>query len=117
LYVSDIAGQTVLRGWYVHRYDFNQNTPMSGRTVKITTWHIRGFSGFDDENESGLVFDNLIDAIATTFRDDITLGGLTSGTDLEDGEVGIQLLESKPVMFANVLCHSALLQLTTVEFF
>ncbi|MCP4700274.1 MAG: hypothetical protein GY862_25995 [Gammaproteobacteria bacterium] len=41
-----------------------------------------------------------------------TLGGVVCST-VDDSQAGIQIVDSMPVMFAGVLCHSAKLKLNT----
>lgn len=106
------AGGEQLRGWYVRRLSRRvERDGMDGRRV-FTTWLIRGVMALQDGTQSELEFDGLVDAIASAFDADATLGGAVMST-LQDGEIGAQLTGAGPVMFAGVLCHAADLTLTT----
>lgn len=67
----------------------------------------------DDETQSELAFDNLIEAARDAFREDETIGGAVETTTV-DGQAGLQLDDSGPSMFAGVLCHHARLSLATI---
>lgn len=112
LYVADIGGQQQLRGWYVRRVATPQTSRALGRYERTYAWHIRGFMALSDAEASELAFDALIEAICARFRADETLGGAVASTVIE-GEAGIQVKESGPVLFAGVLCHAATLTLAT----
>lgn len=101
-------------GWNVRRVSKTETSPATGRWHVTNRWQIKGFLSLDDESESELIFDGLIEAIGDAFREDETLGGLVDSTVLENPNVaGIQVEDSGPVMFAGVLCHSARLALYT----
>lgn len=108
LYVSN--GQ--LRGWFVRRIATAETSPALGTAIEVHRWRIQGFMALDDTGSSELAFDDLIEAIRDAFRADETLGGEISGTATKDG-TGIQVEDSLPVAFCGVLCHSALLALST----
>ena len=101
-----------LLGWFVRREGVVEK-PLNGTVGdEETRWIIRGFMGLSDADQSELVFDDLIDAIRDAFRADDRLGGAVISCTTE-ARAGIELLASEPVMFANTLCHSARLGLTT----
>ena len=104
------AGGKIL-GWNLRRVSRNESAKNYRHDV-INVWRITGFMSFDDASSSELFFDNLIEKIVDAFRDDEALGGIVTTTDVEDS-FGIQLIDSGPVMFAGVLCHSARLELKT----
>ncbi len=115
LYVVQIDGQPQpeqLRGWYVRRLAFRVERNGAGRRRVFTSWQIRGVMALADEMQSEIVFDALVDAVRRAFEDDATLGGAVQST-LFETEVGAQLKNSGPVMFAGVLCHAADLVITT----
>lgn len=101
-----------LKGWIIRRTGFRVTSSALGRDTVVNRWRIDGWAGFDDAASSELAFDNLIEEIRAAFRADESLGGVVAGTVI-DGEAGIQLDDSGPVMFAKVLCHSARLRLAT----
>lgn len=114
LYEYGSAPDNRIMGWHVRRTAKSEKSHAIGRTVVVNTWQIRGVMGFDDADQSELLFDALIEAIGDAFRADETLGGVAE-TALEDmgGIAGIQVEDSGPVMFAGILCHSAKLKLVT----
>jgi hypothetical protein len=111
-YVAQIDGAEQLRGWYVRRTGRKQQSPALGRYVITESWLIKGFMALADEAESELVFDDLCEVVIETFRTDETLGDAVASTVMDDGTAGLQM-DSGPVMFAGVLCHSASLTLST----
>ena len=86
----------------------------SERWSVLTQWRIRGFMALSDAAGTEKTFDDLIDAAADAFRADPTLGGVVFSTlNPQSDETGLQLVQSRPVLFAGVLCHSAELNLYT----
>lgn len=101
-----------IRGWFVRRVGTVGTSPALTRHSALHRWRISGFMSLDDERQSEVAFDTLIEALRAAFRADETLNGLIGG--MSDGRVsGLQLDESQPVSFAGVLCHSARLTLYT----
>lgn len=118
LYVADIGGQKLIRGWYVRRQATRELSAMIGVSMRVTSWRIVGYHGLDDVTESELVFDELIEAACDAFRADPTLSGivadlcdLTSGS--EDKPQGLQVEDFAQVLLAQKLCHRVQLALTT----
>lgn len=118
LYVATIAGQPLIRGWYVRRLATREVSAIVGVSMRVTTWRIVGYHGLDDATESETVFDDLIEAACDAFRVDPTLGGvvadlcdLTSGA--EDKPQGLQVEDFAQVLLSQKLCHRAQLALTT----
>lgn len=107
------AGEQQLRGWFVRRLGIVETSAAANRRVQAVTWRIQGVMALDDEASSEIAFDNLIETIGDTFRDDPTLGGLVLTPKPEDDDAGVQVVDSGPVMFASVLCHAARLAITT----
>lgn len=112
LYVHTTPAGEQLRGWFVRRLANRRARNGAGRVRVTTTWQIRGLMAVQDETQSELVFDGLIDAVGAAVEVDLTLGGAVEST-LFEREVGAQLTASGPVMFAGVLCHMADITLTT----
>lgn len=105
-----------LHGWHFYREATAEEDLNNGEVRRLHRWKIRGFMSLDDADATGIVFDNLVDAIATAFRVNPTLGGVclaNKNLDQEFGPSGIQVESITPVMFANVLCHRAELSLIT----
>jgi len=111
LYVP--PGENQLRGWFVRRGAIQEVSAGGSRRVQTIAWRIQGVMALKDEDSSEIAFDNLIETITDTFRADPTLGGLVLTPKPEDEDAGVQVVDSGPVMFANVLCHAARLALTT----
>ena len=80
-------------------------------TLNAHTWRITGYMALDDGGATELVFDELVEAIRLAYRLDPTLGGAAQLSPADGA--GIDVTDSKPVVFCGVLCHSATLQLTT----
>jgi len=112
LYVVQVAGADQLRGWQIRRFSARQVFVDVGRWAVYTTWRLRFFMALNAESEK--IFDDLVEAASEAFRVDDNLGGAVfSSINPESNEAGLQLEESIPVFFANVLCHSARLALYT----
>ncbi|MDA8107567.1 MAG: hypothetical protein M0015_02930 [Betaproteobacteria bacterium] len=107
------ANAARLNGYHVRRVATAEDEPMVGAKKEVThTWEIRGFMALDDADATEKLFDNQVEAIRDTFREDDTLGGLVA-TTVVGNAAGVQVLESVPVVFAGVLSHSAKLRLFT----
>lgn len=104
-----------INGWHFRRTKRKDTQPYIGRREIVQEWTIRGFISLDDAGETEKTFDALIDNIIDAFFADDTLGGIID-TMIVNNNIGIQLLNSQPVMFAGVLCHSAELQFSTRHF-
>lgn len=108
-----------LHGYYIRRLRTRELHIDIGRYVVDHTWLIRGFMSLDDADASEKTFDTTIEAICTAFRTNSLVMADVETCFAEDGdavESGIQVLETGPVMFSGVLCHSARLGLTTRHF-
>lgn len=106
-----------LRGWFIRRVTTGEASKHRGRGVEHITWDIRGFMALIDDDQSELVFDALIEGIRDAFRTDDDLGGQVDQTTLpSNSESGIQLIDSGPAMFANILVHACRLRLNTVRY-
>lgn len=113
-YVATISGSPQLRGWQIRRVAKREVFVDHGRWSVHNRWRIRGFMALNDATESEKTFDSLIAALEDAFRANDTLGGeVMTCIDPETSEAGLQLIESKPVLFAGVLCHSAECELKT----
>lgn len=119
---ADDAGGEQVRGWFLRRVRTTETTGGLGRTINQHQWELKGFMSLRDEptdtqpgEASELEFDALVEAVRLAYRQSVTLGG-----DVEPGPLGqpsgFQVTDSRPVMLAGVLCHSATLALTTYEY-
>lgn len=99
-------------GWFIRRLALSETPDTTTYNTVVETWRIRGFMSLNDAAESELAFDDLIDAIRAAFRNDETIGDVVETTKA-DGEIGIQIEDSGPVMFAGVLCHGVTMRLKT----
>ena len=112
--VTTIGADEQLRGWHIRRLSYRETLVDSERWSVLTQWRIRGFMALSDAAGTEKTFDDLIDAAADAFRADPTLGGVVFSTlNPQSDETGLQLVQSRPVLFAGVLCHSAELNLYT----
>lgn len=114
LYKDNASGR--IKGWNFFREATRELDLDNGSVRRLHTWRITGFMSIDDVDATGKTFDDLVDAVATAFRTDRTLGGKVDDIkdmNQEDGESGIQVDSIEPVMFAGVLCHRARLRLVT----
>lgn len=109
------SGVEQLRGWWLRRTATQEVTLGIGRNMEVHTWRIRGYMALNDFEASEMEFDALIEAMRDAVRADPTLGGVCEQSPLGDGEAsdGLQVVESAPVLFCGVLCHSAVLEMRT----
>ena len=113
-YLSGAAPDQRILGYHVRRASTREVAESTGRWSIWHRWRIRGAMAVDDADASEKLFDAQIETIRTAFRADESLGGLIFGmVEASTGEVGIQVLDEGPVMFAGVLCHFAEMRLTT----
>jgi hypothetical protein len=111
-----------LHGWYVRRVAVVEKSLSNITNIEHSTWHIVGYLAINDVDASELVFDELIEAVrdlfrvvmANAFRDvENEQIGLFFNEQIGTEQIGLKILESQPVMFAGVLCHSVKCQLIT----
>lgn len=109
------GGSEQIRGWWLRRVGTQERTLGVGRNLEVHTWQVRGYMSLNDTDASEVVFDGLIEAMRNAVRADPTLGGVCEQSPLQDGDGsdGLQVVDSAPVLFCGVLCHSALLELRT----
>jgi len=105
------SGARQVRGWFIRRTGTRETELGVARVLNMHTWQVRGFMALDDAADTEIEFDELIEAIRKAYRADPTLGG---AADLSPADgAGINVTDSRPVVFCGVLCHSAVLTLTT----
>lgn len=82
----------------------------------LDRWQLSLYQSWNDANESALVFDDWLDSIIDAFERGEALDSSETFDLSASGQAGgVVLLDSQPVKFAGVLCHSANLQLTTIR--
>jgi hypothetical protein len=106
--------QGQIRGWYIRRLRKSSFSSTLGLYDEVYHWTIRGFMSVSDNNESELVFDDLIEAIQILFRAHDTLNGTVRTCITAQDEAGIQVVKNGHVMLSGVLCHEAQLSLKTM---
>lgn len=114
LYLDTVTGR--LTGWVFFRERTTESELDIGEVRRVHAWRVLGVMGLDDADSTGLLFDNLVEAVAAAFRVDPTLGGVVLATkDLTQsrGPIGLQVERIEPVMFGGVLCHRVTASLLT----
>lgn len=107
-----LAQKAYLQGFFVRRISTSVSAPaLNSKTVRHR-WRIRGYRALDDDGSSELAFDAVLEDIRAAFAADVTLGGVVDTTHVGP-EAGLQLEESAPLIFADVLCHGARFSLIT----
>ena len=101
-----------IRGWYVRR-TATAEVNANGRILNEHTWTVRGYLSFKGAIDSELIFDDTVERMREAVRVYGTLGlpGLLGASVAE--ERGMQVASAGPVLFAGVLCHSAILEVKT----
>lgn len=80
----------------------------------LDRWQLSLYQSWSDSSASALAFDDWIDSIIDAFERGEALDSSETFDLSANGQAGgVVLLASQPVKFAGVLCHSAILQLTT----
>lgn len=113
LYQDGTGGR--VRGWFVRRVAGRGRRLPSGRVLRRADWQVTGYASLIDGEASELAFDALTDDMIHAVSDEPTLGGVVRGRPV-DGRAGAELVAAEPVMFAGVMCHRAILALTTEHF-
>ncbi|WP_230680869.1 hypothetical protein [Paracidovorax cattleyae] len=107
------GGAPEVRGWWLRRSATREHSPSVARALNAHTWSIRGYMSFRDDDATELVLDGLVEQFRSVVRADPTLGGVVQPGPLDSQEDGVQVMDAGPVRFAGLICHSAVLQLTT----
>ena len=82
----------------------------------LDRWQLSLYQSWSDSSASALLFDDWIDSIINAFERGEPLDSSETFDLSANGQAGgVVLLDSQPVKFAGVLCHSTILQLTTVR--
>lgn len=103
-----------LHGYHIRRVTTREILDDIARWHVFVGWRIRGFMSMEDADATEKLFDTKIELIRDAFRADDSLGGiLFDSMGQGSKEIGIQVLDHRPVLFADVLCHHAELSLTT----
>ncbi len=105
------SGNKIL-GWNIRRLtkrELKQST--SNQQIE---WEIRGFLSLNDEGATELVMDDYADAICNAINTNATLNETVDSIRV-DAYNGARITESRPVMFAGVLCHSVKIRLETLS--
>lgn len=113
LFVTRVDGTDQLRGWWLRRAATMERTLGVGRNMEVHTWHVRGYMALADDAATELAFDELIEALRDAVRANAELGGVCQQGPIDSPTDGLQVINSMPVLFCGVLCHSALLELKT----
>lgn len=113
-YEYELNGEAIILGWNVQRVASPQSRHNTRYDIR-NDWKITGFRTLNDATASGLQFNLLIDDIRDAFNQDSNLNGVVTSLEGDDGVSGIQLVSFRPVMFAGVLSHEAVLSLTTTH--
>lgn len=117
-YIYDLGGgQKRLQGLFIAWRGRTEGSPGLGRSTLTDRWELRYFWALKDADQSEIAFDNKIEAICNAFRADPTLGvadvNCDLGNDDESAPAFIQVKEKNHVLFCDVLCHHARMELFT----
>mgnify|MGYP003603075881 FL=1 len=109
------ADEPHIRGWTVRRTE-TRELNSNGQILNEHTWTVRGYLSFRDSVESELIFDDLVERVRDAFR----FAKLGVPTVIGNGvfeQRGVQVVSAGPVVFGGALCHSAVLEFTTRNWF
>lgn len=113
LFKTTVSGVDQIRGWEIGRRSVAEKKIVIGigasSNEKTHVFIIRGYLGLNDAAETEKTFNALIEAIATAFRSDKTLGGAARDHDY----IQAQTIDMR--IFGGVLSHYCELTLTVHE--
>lgn len=109
----DARSAKQVRGWFIRRVKKDESHLGNFKYDIENTWQIKGFMSLNEDMQSEIIFDGLIESISEVFRRPSQLNMVQN--QLKQGVVahGITLIDSQPVNFTGVLCHAATLELFT----
>lgn len=114
---QDSAGY--INGVMFHREKQANRQETHGEVDQANVFLIRRFMGMQDGRDTGIIFDDHLDAMldALLEPDELNAGTITTAPDWGPmaGAVGAQLEVSDVRMFGNVLCHYAELRLCVAQ--
>ena len=102
-----------VRGWFLRRVKMNPEHLGNYKYDLENTWEITGYMSWNEELNSEIVFDGLIEQISQVFQKPIALNQVQNATKQGVVAHGIELVDSSTVTFTGVVCHRATLQLVT----
>lgn len=96
----------ILHTWMLTRVAAPSVGNLDGDVTRRHTFHIHGYYSINDEDESEVTFQNLVEAVLDELNDNRQV--------TEDGDAAVpdssQLLSFEDEMFAGVLCHHAIIE-------
>jgi len=114
---QDVEGK--INGVMFHREKWATQHRTSTEPETAHVFVIRRFMGFNEEQDTGIIFDDHLEAMQTALLEAETLNDndMTTSPDWGPmaGAVGAQLEVSEFRMFGNVLCHYAELRICVAE--
>ena len=102
-----------IQAWTVRRKASQKRDIETGLLSRVDRWQVSFFMGMNDADQTGILFDDLLQTVVDAFDDDPTLGGVTDIIRDNRGPYGLQVDDIEPVVFAGLLCHRASLTLMT----
>jgi hypothetical protein len=115
IYITEIGGEALIRGWFIRRVSRREASDYNGRVKVTMSWLIQCYFGLQDAEASEQDLDAVLDALVAAFRADETLGGVVDST-IVGQDAGLQVEEVGPLLFTGKLCHSARCRLSTQHF-
>lgn len=97
-----------LLGWNLQRVGLKKTALGDAVYNMRNRWELTGYMSLEDEAESELKFDLLVDLVQLQLSNDPTFGAL--GAWPENYELNVKI---EPVMFCTVLCHQAVVSFDT----
>lgn len=99
-----------INGWMITRSATPATVESTTHESRIHQYKIRGVYGLNDEDETEITFQALIESVASAFRAKRTL----NATAEDSGPLSVSVVENR--MFGGVLCHFCELDLPAEEF-
>lgn len=103
------SGESVINGFEITRRTTEEDDESLGHTIRIYVFNVRGYYSLKDDTASENTFNTILENLSDSFRVNHDLNGTCQKHDY----LQIELVE--PVMFSEVLVHTALMSLTVYE--
>lgn len=98
---SAFSGQAHIRGWQIRRQSVSEEalTLGGGSVQRIHVYRIYGYLQINDDKKSEIYFNELVEDVAESFRNDRTLGGVAQYHEY----LQVDVVEERE--FGDIVCH------------
>lgn len=112
LYMTGEGADRQLLGWHIRRVATREFAYSSLQNRIEHDFVLRGWMALQDERQSEILMDGLVEKLRAEWRRDPSLDGIFDAPVPDGQPWGLQLVESQPYMLGGVLCHGVRLTFT-----